>query len=164
MKKVFLAALILIFQILVLNEFLFSQYINPYLYITIILFLPIQINRIKLLLYGFFIGLIIDIGSITFQDYGPVHAIATLTLAYFRFRFIRLISIRGYNIQDLDFNHLSFYRLSLYLFTTTIFHHFLLFYFSYLENIFYTLKITFFSGFFTIILLTCLYYIFYKRK
>ena len=112
----------------------------------------------------FIIGLIIDIGSITFQDYGPVHAISSLTLAYFRNYFIRLVSIRGYNIQDFDFHYLNFYRLSLYLISTTIFHHFLLFYFSYLENIVYTLKITFFSAFFTIIILTCSYYIFYKKR
>jgi len=164
MKKVLLILSILLFQIFVLNEFLFLQYINPYLYIIIILFFPIQVNKVVLLLYSFMIGLIIDIGSITFQDYGPVHGISSLTLGYFRYRFIRLISIRGYNIQDFDFHYLNFYRLSLYLISTTIFHHFLLFYFSYLENIVYTLKITFFSSFFTIILLTCSYYIFYKKR
>jgi len=164
MKKIFSISLILIFQIFILNEFLFFQYINPYLYIIIILFEPIQTNKIKLLLYGFIIGLIIDIGSVTFQDYGPVHAISTLTLAYFRYRFIRLISVRGYNIQDFEFNYLNFYRLNLYLLSATIFHHFLLFYFSYLSNLFFTLKITFFSSLFTIVMLICSYYIFYKRK
>jgi len=164
MKKVLLILSVLLFQIFVLNEFLFLQYINPYLYIIIILLFPIHINQVLLLLYSFIIGLIIDIGSITFQDYGPVHAISSLTLAYFRNHFIRLVSIRGYNIQDFDFHYLNFYRLSLYLISTTIFHHFLLFYFSYLENIVYTLKITFFSAFFTIIILTCSYYIFYKKR
>ena len=164
MKKVFIISLIIFFQIFVLNEFLFLQYINPYIYIGIILFLPIQTNKVILLLYSFVIGLIIDIGSITFQDYGPVHAISSITLAYFRYRFIRIISVRGYNIQDIDLHYLSFYRLSLYIVSTTIFHHFLLFYFSYLQNIFYTLKITFFSSFFTIIILTCSYYIFYKKR
>jgi len=164
MKRIFIISSIIFLQIFVLNEFLFLKYINPYLYIVIILFLPIQTNKVILLLYSFIIGLIIDIGSLTFQDYGPVHAISSLTLAYFRYRFIRIISVRGYNIQDLDLHDLNFYRLILYLISTTIFHHFLLFYFSYLQNIFYTLKITFFSSFFTIIILTCSYYIFYKKK
>ena len=164
MRKLFIILLILFFQIFILNEFLFSQYINPYLYIILILFFPIQKNRVLLLFYAFLIGLMMDIGSVTFQSYGPVHALATLTLAYCRDKSIKLISIRGDNIQDFDFYHLSFYRLLIYLISGTILHHFLLFYFSYLENVFYTFKITLFSTFFTLILLICSYYIFYKKK
>ena len=67
MNKVLLILSVLLFQIFVLNEFLFLQYINPYLYIIIILLFPIHLNQVLLLLYSFIIGLIIDIGSITFQ-------------------------------------------------------------------------------------------------
>ena len=158
------AILIILLQIFVLNEFLFFEYINPYLYIISILFIPIQTNKVFILIYGFSIGLIIDIGSLTFQDIGPVHAISTLTLAYLRNSFVRIISIRGYNIQEFDFNYLNFYRLCLYLTSATFFHHFILFNFSYLANIFYTLKISLFSTLFSVTFLISLYYIFYKKQ
>tara|TARA_Y100001968_G_C19284778_1_gene681085 strand:+ start:438 stop:932 length:495 start_codon:yes stop_codon:yes gene_type:complete len=164
MKKIIIILLIVFFQVFVLNEFLFLQYINPYYYIILILFAPIQMNPVLLLFYAFTVGLLIDIGSITFQSYGPVHALATLMLAYFKNNFIKLISIRGDNIYDFDFNNLSFYRLFLYLAASICFHHFFLFYFSYLETVFYTLKITLFSGFFTTVFLICSYYIFYKKR
>jgi len=164
MKNIVAIVLLILSQIFILNEFLFFEYINPYIYIIAILFLPIQYNKVLIIVYGFVLGLIIDLGSVTFQNIGPVHAISTLTLAYFRNHFVRIISVRGYNIQEFDFKYLNFYRLNLYLISATFFHHFLLFSFSYLENIFYTFKISLFSSFFSITFLMSLYYIFYKKQ
>jgi len=84
--------LLVLFQVLVLNNIQFLGYINPYLYILIILSLPVQMPRWFLLILAFFLGLTIDVFSNTLG----MHAFATVLVAYFRDGIIKLFT----NIEE----------------------------------------------------------------
>lgn len=79
-------------QVLVLNEVLFSAYINPFLYILLIISLPLKTPKWFLLVYAFLLGFSIDIfsGSLGF------HSTATVLIAFLK-PFISKITI-PYNI------------------------------------------------------------------
>jgi len=151
----------IILQVYILNQFLFNNWINPYYYIIFILFIPTKKNHLYVVLYSFLIGLFIDIGSGTLTTSGPVHALSSLLLGYFRPKYIKIISIRESNLNDLNFYNLNFGRIISYLFFGTFFHHLTLFIFFGLSftNILISAS---FSSFFTILLLTLSYYIFKK--
>ncbi len=151
----------IIFQIFLLNNFLFSNWINPYYYIIFILFLPPKISHFFLVILSFFIGLCIDVGSGTLTSIGPAHALSSLLLGYLKPRYLSLIKVRSTSLNDVDFNHVNTVSLILYLTLTTIAHHFLLFLFSGLSLINILIS-TILSSFFTILLLICSYYIFKK--
>ncbi len=151
----------IIIQIFILNQFLFSNWINPYYYIIFILFLPTRKSHLFIILSSFLIGLFIDIGVGTLSSSGPIHALSSLFLGYFRPKYIKLISIREKTLTDLNFDNLSFGRILIYVFVGVIFHHFLLFIFSGLSfaNIIIS---TILSSFFTILIIIFSYYIFKK--
>ena len=148
-------------QIIIFNQFLFNNWINPYVYILFILFIhPIKGNLFTLLT-SFSIGLLIDLGSNTLSDVGPIHGLSCLVLGYFRPNFIKIITSRINNLNDFSFNNLSFGRVFTYIFSCSIIHHFLLFLFSGLQIINILIS-TLLSSFFTILLLVFSYYIFKK--
>ena len=80
--------LLILIQLLVVNNIQVNSYINPFMYILIILILPFDINKSLLLFLGFFTGLTIDIFSNT---YG-IHAAATTLLAFTRPTLLNLLS------------------------------------------------------------------------
>ena len=55
-KYLSLLPLFVLLQVLVLNEVLFFSYINPYLYLALILSLPLKTPKWFLLVYAFFLG------------------------------------------------------------------------------------------------------------
>ena len=67
-------------QVLVLNEILFLSYINPFLYIILILVLPYNTPKWFLICYAFLLGISIDIfsGSLGF------HAFSTVLIAFLK--------------------------------------------------------------------------------
>jgi rod shape-determining protein MreD len=67
-------------QVFVLNEILFSTYINPYLYLVLIISLPLKTSKWFLLAYAFTIGFLIDLlgGSLGF------HSSATVLIAFIK--------------------------------------------------------------------------------
>ncbi len=67
-------------QVLILNRMEFSGYINPYLYVLVILTLPFETPKWLLLLLAAFLGLSIDL----FSNTPGMHMAATLVLAYLR--------------------------------------------------------------------------------
>lgn len=71
---------LLLFQILVLGNIHIAGVVNPFIYIYLIIILPVKINRITLTCIGFVIGFIID--AIT--DNWGVNAAATTLVAYLR--------------------------------------------------------------------------------
>lgn len=77
-------------QVLVLNRIQFSGFVNPYLYVLFILFLPIGINRGLLMLLSFFTGLVIDI----FSNTPGMHASACVLIGFLRPFVIRILSLR----------------------------------------------------------------------
>ena len=77
-----------LFQVLVLSNIQFLGYINPYLYILIILALPVQMPRWLTLILAFGLGLIID----TFTNTMGMHAFATVLVAFLRNGIIKLFT------------------------------------------------------------------------
>ncbi len=148
-------------QIIIFNQFLFNNWINPYVYILFILFIhPIKGN-LFILMTSFSIGLLIDLGSNTLSDVGPIHGLSCLILGYLRPNFVKIISSRTNNLNDFSYNNISFGRVFTYISSCSILHHFLLFLFSGLQIINILIS-TLLSSFFTILLLVFSYYIFKK--
>ena len=77
-KYLALLPLYLLLQVLVLNEVLFSSYINPFLYVLLIITLPLRTPKWFLLSYAFLLGFSIDLfsGSLGF------HSTATILIAF----------------------------------------------------------------------------------
>jgi len=101
LQNIFRFLLLVLFQVLVLNNIQFLGYINPYLYLLFILALPVQMPRWFLLILAFILGLSIDIFSNTIG----MHAFATVFVAFFRDRIIKLFT----NIEEGNNPTPSFY-------------------------------------------------------
>ena len=65
LKYLGLTVILLLLQFLVLNNINFMGYVNPYIYILIILLLPYRITRWMLLIIGFALGFAVDYFSNT---------------------------------------------------------------------------------------------------
>ena len=91
-KYLGLLPLYVLLQVVVLNKILFSAYINPFLYVILIISLPLKTPKWFLLLYAFLLGFSIDLfsGSLGF------HSTATILIAFIK-PFISKITI-PYNI------------------------------------------------------------------
>ena len=90
-KNIFRFVLLIFLQLFVLNHIQFSGFVNPYLYIMFIMLLPLEVSGWIMLVLGFFLGMVIDIASVTIG----YHTIATVFMAYFRFHLLRFIAPRG---------------------------------------------------------------------
>lgn len=79
-KYIWLLVLFVLLQVLVLNSVLFFSYINPYLYLVLIISLPLKTPKWFLLTYAFTIGFLIDLftGSLGF------HSTATVFTAFIK--------------------------------------------------------------------------------
>ena len=77
-KYLGLFPLYVLLQVVVLNEVLFSAYINPFLYVILIISLPLKTPKWFLLIYAFLLGFSIDLfsGSLGF------HSTATILIAF----------------------------------------------------------------------------------
>ena len=76
-KYIILLPLFLFVQIYILNEVMFASYINPYLYLIILLVMPFKTQKWFLLIYAFILGLSVDI----FSDTLGMHSSACLIIA-----------------------------------------------------------------------------------
>jgi len=123
--SIFFIVLIL-FQVLLFNNIQFSGYINPYVYIMLILLLPVEISPWLLLLISFFTGLTIDF----FSGTPGVHAAATVFAGFLRPNILRLFSPRdGYEVGAMPSMYIYGFRWFLfYTVTMVLIHHFVLFY------------------------------------
>lgn len=75
-------------QVLLLNNIEIAGVINPFLYVYLIIALPIHTNRISLIFIGFFLGLVID----AFSNTWGIHAMATTLVAFLRPYIFRIVS------------------------------------------------------------------------
>lgn len=73
-------------QVLILNNVHIAGYATPFLYIYLILKFESNVSRNVLMLWGFFLGLTVDI----FSDTPGMNASATVLLAFLRPTFLRL--------------------------------------------------------------------------
>lgn len=117
---------LMLFQILVLNNIQFSGYVNPYIYIMMILLLPVDISPLILLLTAFLTGLTVDffIGSI------GMHAGATVFAGFVRPYVLRMMAPRdGYEPGARPSMAVYGFRwFFLYSFVIVSIHHLVLFY------------------------------------
>lgn len=130
-KYLGLLPLFILLQVLVLNEVLFFSYINPYLYLALILSLPQKTPKWFLLMYAFFLGFFIDLfsGSVGF------HSTATVLLAFVKPAISR-ISI-PHNILG-DYDKISIYKIGsksfiTYAFLLILIHNTVLFFLEHLS-------------------------------
>ena len=154
---------LLFLQVFVLNNILFLDYINPYLYIAFVFLYPLKENRFSFLFYSFLLGLLVDF----FSDSGGIHAFAIVTTAYLRLFFVKLYFKKV--VTDYPFFNLKsepFGKVFNYVTTLTVIHH--LIYFSFanfsFQNFSSVLLNTLFSCIFTLFLYFLGTYIFTKSK
>ncbi len=141
---------LILLQVLVLNNVLLFDRINPYLYIAFIFIYPFKKNRFPIISLGFLLGLFVDL----FSDSGGAHAFATTTIAFLRPYFFRTV----FQKTELDYEFFSlkqesFGKVFNFIVILTFIHHFLLFSllnFSF-HNFFYVISNTILSGIFTLI-------------
>ena len=119
--------MLVLLQVLILDNFLLFGYVNPYVYIIFILFLPTTINRSVLLIVGFLLGICIDL----FNDTGGVHAAATLIISFLRPFILRLSFGLRYDYNTLNISKADFKSQLLYFTIIVALHHFFLFSFEY---------------------------------
>ena len=131
---------IMLLQILLFNNIQFSGYINPFVYVMMIMFLPVEISAWLLILVSFFTGLTVDI----FSGSMGMHASATVLTGFVRPFVLRIISPRdGYETGSSP--SMAVYGFRWYLIYTLIIiliHHTALFY----------LEVFRFAGFFRTLL------------
>lgn len=93
LRYIMVFIILMLVQILVLNNIQFSGFVNPYIYIMVILLLPVEISPIVLLLTSFLTGLTVDF----FVGSTGMHAGASVFAGFVRPYILRLISPRdGY--------------------------------------------------------------------
>lgn len=142
---------LILLQVLVLNNVLLFDRINPYLYIAFIFIYPFKKNRFPIISLGFLLGLFVDL----FSDSGGAHAFATTTIAFLRPYFFRTV----FQKTELDYEFFSlkqesFGKVFNFIVILTFIHHFLLFSllnFSF-QNFFYVISNTFLSGIFSLVI------------
>lgn len=94
LRYISLFVLSVIIQTLIFDRIYFTGTINVFIYILFILLLPVQTNKITVMLLGFLIGITIDI----FNSTPGIHTAATVLMCYFRPSFLRIYSPRdGYD-------------------------------------------------------------------
>lgn len=128
--------LLILLQLLLFNNIQFSGYINPYVYIMIVLLLPSTLPAWLLLIISFLTGLVIDL----FMGSPGMHASATLLAGFSRPYILKLISPRdGYEPgSELSMQTYGLRWFLIYTVIIVIIHHTALFY----------LEVFRFSGFF----------------
>ncbi|OFY37637.1 MAG: rod shape-determining protein MreD [Bacteroidetes bacterium RIFOXYA12_FULL_35_11] len=150
-------------QVLILNNLQFSGFINPFVYIIMVMLLPFETPRWLLLVASFFLGLTIDF----FSNTPGMHASATVLIGYLRPFVLKSISPRdGYDTGTLP--RIKYYGLNWfikYVIIITLIHHsFLLFVEVFrFSSFFFTLGRIFLSSIFSIFLIIGSQYFIYKR-
>ena len=124
-RYITLTPIYILVQILILNQILFSGYINPFLYIILIISLPIGTPKWFLLTYAFLTGFLIDI----FSSSIGFHSTACVFIAFLK-PIISKISI-PHNIlgemDDINMWKIGFKTYSLFALIIIITHHSCLF-------------------------------------
>ena len=153
---------LLIIQLLICNNILLFDLINPYIYIIFILIYGINSERWMVLLSSFFLGLVIDV----FTNTGGAHATACLLIAFFRPLILQSCFGLNYVHQNLKINNADFKGLFLYVTTMCFAHHLILFTLEVFDfkHIQYILLQTLFSSLFSIVIILISLSLFLNKK
>lgn len=159
----FLFLSLLFFQVFVCDHILLFGYINPYVYISFVIFYPLKKERYVFLLLSFLLGLSIDF----FSDSGGIHAFSLLFVAYIRLFLVHLI----FKKTEQDYLLFSLRQEAIgsvfnYVIILILIHHFILFSFANFSsnNFSAVLTNTLYSSTLTSILFFTVTYIIRKKK
>ncbi|MGV6830711.1 MAG: rod shape-determining protein MreD [bacterium] len=141
---------LVLLQVLILNNINFLGDINPYVYVLFIALFPVINNRMTFIFLSFLIGLCIDI----FSDTGGVHAAASVFVGYARPLFLKFAFGMTYEHQTIRISQSDVGQRLIYFTLIILVHHVILFSLEIfnLSMIPSILKLTLFSGIFTILL------------
>ena len=157
--KLFLTYILV--QIFVLNEVVFSSYIVPFLYLTIILSIPKGKSILFLMIISFVTGLTIDL----FEGQLGLHSTSCIIIAFLRPKILSILSnSKTLSIQDnIRLTNLGALQFLVYSSTLIFLHSLILFFIVYFEigNIFNLIIKTILSTLATLLLIFVneLYYI-----
>ena len=162
LKYIYLVPVYVLLQVLILNQIQLSAYINPFLYLLLIIGLPIKTKKWFLLTYAFFLGLIID----AFSSSLGFHSTACVLIAFIK-PIISKITIPNNILGETDnitiqkIGNKSYITFSLLL---IIIHHACIFIIEHLDfNIIILIKI-FLNSLITLILIIITQFLIWERK
>lgn len=114
---------LVLLQVLILNNVHIAGYATPFLYIYFILKFASGTSRNELMIWGFFLGLTIDI----FSDTPGMNAAATVLLAFARPTFLRLFTPRD-TLDSIipSIRTMGFFSFLKFAVTSVFIHHFVL--------------------------------------
>lgn len=155
--------LYVLFQVLLLKNFILFDTSFCFLYVAFILMLPVEIGPAILILVAFVTGLSIDV----FYDSLGVNAAASVFIAFLRPHWLNIVTPRsGYeeivipNLRIMGFGWFFTYSLPL-----IFIHHFILFFLEAggFDLFFFNLSKIFFSTILTFFVVVLTQYLFYKK-
>lgn len=153
----------LLFQVLLLKNFILFDTAFSFIYIGFILMLPLEIGPLLLMAIAFLLGFSVDL----FYDSIGINAAASVLIGFLRPYWLNIVTPRGGyeevvipNLKTLDFGWFFTYSLPL-----IFIHHFALFYIEAggFGMFFFTLTKVFFSTILTFFILVLTQYLFYKK-
>ena len=121
--KIFWFTGLVLLQVLILNNVHIAGYATPFLYIYFILRLESNISRNEAMIWGFALGLCIDI----FSNTPGMNAAATVMLAFVRPIFLRLFTPRDNQEISPSLKNLGFSSYVKYLLVAVFTHHMMLY-------------------------------------
>tara|TARA_R110002096_G_scaffold74101_1_gene175524 strand:+ start:50657 stop:51160 length:504 start_codon:yes stop_codon:yes gene_type:complete len=149
-KQIARFILLVLLQVLVFNNYAFLGYMNPYIYLLFLLYLPTSISRSGLLIISFFLGLSIDL----FENTGGIHASASLFIGFIRPYLLKAVSQRqGDDLSSFSIRDMALPNSLIYSASAIFIHHFIMFWleeFSF-KNFTVVLLRTIYSSIFTLV-------------
>ena len=117
---------LVLLQVLVINHIRLGGYVHPYIYVVFVMLLPFSTPKWQLLVFGFAIGLIVDL----FTGTPGLHAGATTLMAFCRPSIIKLVSgnQKFENITEPNIGQLGGLWFFRYALCMVFIHHFALFF------------------------------------
>ena len=163
-KYIGLSPVFVLVQIFVLNEIIFSDLSNPFLYITLIITMPKNVPNWISLLFAFFLGSGIDL----FSGNIGYHSTACVFITFLRPLIIRLVIPNNIisDQEEIQMHKLALKSFITYAFILIFIHHAILFLIEHFEiSVFITLIIKIIISTIISLTLVCItQLLFYKRK
>ena len=133
LKNIIRISVILFFQVFIVTKIPpLHQFIVPYFYFVLILWLPFKITRINLLLVAFLIGSLVD----WFFKTPGLHAAASLLIAYLRPYLVNLLlpkEATDWGNEEPSTKTMGAVPYTLYMVLLTLFHHAYLIFLEWLQ-------------------------------
>ena len=155
--------LYVLFQVLLLKNFILFDTAFCFLYVACILLLPLELGPLSLMLIAFLTGFSVDL----FYDSLGVNAAASVFISFLRPYWLSVITPRGGyeeieipNLKTMDFGWFFTYALPM-----VFIHHFVLFYLEAggFHFFFFTFSKVLFTTFLTFFVIVLTQYLFYKK-